>query len=182
MSNDVTLIIDALEYFDNNNENNENNFKNTKYIKFESGKNDINHNKFYMYDKNKNEIYKYDYEILGLYNAMTHTWVWGWAIPHFEKKNITIITKLFNYGIDLDPKVRFLKTELITSRFRISNPVQLDIHSAIASYISKKPIIYKFYKYKDQIIDDNYLLDISKNDNNAKNYVIYYMFILDYTS
>ena len=87
-----------------------------------------------------------------------------------------------NYGAELDPELSFLKTELVTSRFRISDPIQLEIHTAIASYLSKKPVIFKLKSFIDLNIVENNLLDVinSKNPLEQNNFSIYYLFILDY--
>ena len=85
----------------------------------------------------KKKFYRSRYEIIGLYTSENNIWAWSWAIQCF-KNNTNIARKIWNYGAVLDPNVGFLKTELITSRFKISNKIQLDIHVAIASYISKK--------------------------------------------
>ena len=57
------------------------------------------------------------------------------------KNQINLIKKVLNYGINLDNDSIFLKSELITSRFKIVNSLQLDMHLAIASYISKEPFV-----------------------------------------
>jgi hypothetical protein len=182
MSDNVSLVTDALEYYDMNNDKFGDNFKNVRYVKFEMAANDIDHNKITMYDKNKKQVYRSKYELIGLHNSDTKTWVWGWAIPSFKKNTTNIVRKIMNYGAELDPDSRFLKTELITSRFRISDPIQLDVHTAIASYLAKKPVIYKLYSYKDFILDEENYLDVtrSKDVKESNSYTIYYLYILDY--
>jgi len=95
-------------------------------------------------------------------------WFWGWAVSAF-RKNLTIISrKILTYAFDLDPSVFLnlqLKTELVTSRFIITNPIQLDIHVALASYLSKSPLIYKYIIYADE--------------KNPKDYVVYYLILLN---
>ena len=82
--------------------------------------------------------------------------------------------------MDLDPEFSFLKTELVTSRFRITNPIQLDIHVAIASYLSRQYVVYKYASYIDLIVDANGLVDIVNiPKDKADEYSLYYMFLLD---
>ncbi|AYV84235.1 MAG: hypothetical protein Hyperionvirus20_13 [Hyperionvirus sp.] len=180
----INLIPDSLEYYDNNSEKYTDFFKRVKYVKFIDALKDMEHNNIYMFDNNKNEILKSRYEILGVYNNKSKTWTWAWSIPRFRKNSTHIARKIVNYGMDLDPESRFLKTELITSRFRITNPIQLDIHAAIASYLSKKYVVYKYISYISQFAgpkDVNGLIDITNIPEKYRDeYSIYYMFLLDY--
>jgi hypothetical protein len=184
----VSLVTTALEYFDVNSEKYEGILKHAKYLKFISAKTDMENNTVCFFDKNKNEILRSRYEIIGLYSSNTNTWTWAWAIAFFKKNNTNIARKLWNYGAMLDPNTTYLKTELITSRFRVADFVQLDIHVGIASYISKNPFVYK-YRVGKQIknsegeisIDENKIDQdgfISIDDNNY--ILIYYMFLLDH--
>jgi hypothetical protein len=177
----ISLVTTALEYYDMNNETYNNAFKNVYYTKFIQAENDLEHNIIIYYDKNKNEIMRSKYEVIGLYNSNSNTWTWAWAISSFKKNNTNIVRKIWNYGAVLDPTVKYLKTELITSRFRVADPIQLDIHVSIASYLSKNPLIYKHYSYVHPKIDADGYLHI--NDNGRKSddhYTIYFMFLLDY--
>jgi hypothetical protein len=83
-------------------------------------------------------------------------------MPMSKSKNSTYLSrKLLNYGLDIDNEELIqLKSELITSRFKIKNTLQLDIHLALAGYLCKNPIIYK------HIIGE-------------KETMTYYMFLLD---
>lgn len=176
--NNISLVTTALEYLDTNNEIYNGVLKNAKYVKFIHAESDLEHNKIVYYNKNKEEIFRSKYEIIGLYNSTSNTWTWAWAIPSFEKNTTNIVRRIWNYGALLDPNVRYLKTELITSRFRVADPIQLDIHVSIASYLSKNPLIYKHYHYINAKLDTDGLLHIDEGDD--KNYTIYFMFLLDY--
>jgi len=176
--NGINLVTDALAYYDANNDKYQNSFKNVRYTKFIAATSDMEHNIIIMYDNDKNEIYRSRYEIIGLFNKNSSSWIWGWAIPSFRKNNTHIVRKIFNYGADLDPESKFLKLELITSRFRIADPIQLDMHVSIASYISKKPLIYNHYVYNEQ--NDSDLYDIKQNsENKSDKHTIWFMFLLD---
>ncbi|AYV78752.1 MAG: hypothetical protein Edafosvirus30_3 [Edafosvirus sp.] len=178
MSKTTMLVADALEYYDKNIDQYGNMFKDIKYISFEIKSSDIQHNIIHMYDKDKNEIFRSNYEVIGLFNNMSKTWTWAWSNPVFSKNTTYISKKILNYGIDLDPDVKFLKTELITSRFRISSMIQLDIHVAIASYLSKKPVIFKYITYPDIRAGSDGLVELLSLDTDT--YTVYYLFILDY--
>lgn len=179
MTDNIKLVTDALEYYDANTEKYKDQFKNVRYIKFIKAKTDMDYNMIVMYDENKEILLKSRYEVIGLFYSESNTWAWAWSVHFFSKNNTNIVRKLFNYGATLDPQSQFLKTELITSRFRIANPIQLDIHIAIASYLSKKPLTYQYYLYRTKLstIDsDGYVDTKIKSDD----FTIYYIFLLDF--
>ena len=73
-----------------------------------------------------------------------------------------------------------VKTELITSKFEISDPIQIDMHLAIVSYLSKSPLIFNYIEPEEfkseQILYDEDIINIvedKKNDN-----LKYYLFII----
>jgi hypothetical protein len=180
MAQPVALVADALEYYDINSEKYSNFFKSIHYIKFEESSSDL-HNNLYMYDSNKNLLFKSRYEVLGLYASASKTWTWAWSIPYYKRNNTLISKKILNYGIDLDPTYKFLKTELVTSRFRINDAIQLDIHVAIASYLSKQPFVYKYTVYSSSDVyteSEDKLFNI-KDNKPTDTYSTYYMFLLD---
>jgi hypothetical protein len=175
------LIPDSLEYYDKNTEKYDSLFNNIKYIKFVDGKTDMDYSFIYFYDENKKEILHSRYENIGVYNNKSHTWTWAWSVPVFFKNTTQIARKIINYGMELGPESKFLKTELITSRFRITNFIQLDMHVAIASYLSKRPVVYKYISYMSFKADVDRLVDITNIPEYEKeDYTIYYMFLLDY--
>lgn len=173
----TNLVTDALEYYDNNCEKYKDQFKQVRYIRFENSQSDLNHGIIMMYDKEKKELFRSRYEILGTYYSQTKTWVWAWAVPIFRKNSTNIVRKILHYGTELDPEARFLKTELITSRFRISDPIQLDIHTAIASYLSKKPVIYKWISYHNTMSSMGEYIDTKPHNTE---YISNVLFLLDY--
>jgi len=172
----ISLVTNALEYYDKNIEIYNNLFKDVVYTKNTPPESINGHDIIMFYDKNKKEIFRSRYEILGLHTITSNIWTWGWAVPNLKKNQTNISRKIWMYGSVLDPEISFLKSELITSRFQINSTIQTDIHVGIASYLSKNPLIYKYYVYKNTEVDDN---NIRKELNN--NYiVIYYLFLLDY--
>jgi len=183
---DIELVKDSLEYYDKNTEKYKKKLDEITYVKFKQTNNDHEHNYIYLYNEDKKELYKSKYEYIGLYEPQINIWTWAWAVPTFSKKNTVIIRKLLMYGTELDPSSHFLKSELITSRFRINNQVQLDIHASIASYIAKKPYVLRMKQYKNPLIEDD-LINIkipqyfreNSEENNVEEYTEYYIFLLD---
>lgn len=173
-----TLVSDALEYFDINHEKYDPFFKNVKSIKFEEATNDLDHYKIIFYDKNGNMIGKSRYENIGIYSQKGQIWTWAWSVSTFAKNTINIIRKVLNYGIDIDNSKRFLKNELITSRFKISDKTQIDIHIAIASYLSKQPATFIIKKLPYSLEKNEIVSDV--NFFNDTDDVYYFLFILDY--
>lgn len=174
----ISLITTALEYYDSSNEIYEKLLKTVTYVKFVLSENDIEKDMIILYDDKKREIIRSTYEIIGLYNTNSNTWTWAWAISSFRKNSTNIVRKIWNYGAVLDPSVKYLKTELITSRFRIADKIQLDIHASIAAYLSKNPLVYKYYIYMNPKKDSEGFVHL--NANKSDDYTIYYMFLLDY--
>lgn len=193
---DVILVKEALEYFDSNQYKQEELVRKLRYIEFIDSDKDFEHNQIILYDDRFNKLDKTRYEYIGSYDSTTMIWSWAWAIPSMKKKNTTILRKILNYGVELEPTNNFLKTELITSRFRVTNKIQLDIYSAIVSYLSKKPRIIKikiFINTKIREDIDNkddkkklVLIDVTEPliNKNIKSvdqyrYTEYYLFLLD---
>jgi hypothetical protein len=179
MSKSINIFSKALEYYDINKEkyiefNNKINF-----IKFKKGKNDYDHNIIEFYDVEKKKIHSSRYEILGSFNNSSRNWIWAWSDTRLNPNTIFLSKKILNYGLDLESNSdnMFIKNELITGEFIINNNLQLDLHVSIASYLSKKPFIF-YYKITKKIDDD--LININNKDNNEKNFIEYYLFILDF--
>lgn len=153
------LIKTAFEYYDN---------KNLKYKKY------IENNNIYL-DYNKSTIMftdlndEFKYEVLGIFDNSSKIWIWAWMMPIFSNSKKQISESLLNYGLKLEPKndpeEYYLKTQLVNSRFLLEDKIQLDIHLALACYLSRNK--FKFlYKKK-------FFLDKDK-----KKYLIIYYLIL----
>lgn len=182
MNRPITLVSDALEYYDANFEKYNDKLQQIRYVKFSDATADMDRNLIYLYDENKKLLAQSRYEIIGLYSGVTDTWTWAWSIASFRKNTTYISRKILNYGTELDPDQKFLKTELVTSRFRIADNIQLDIHAAIAAYLSKQPIVYKYHTYISEAmkVSSDGLIDILPEVEQAKSYTTYYMFLLDF--
>jgi hypothetical protein len=181
--NDITLIKNSFEYYDKNNEKIGNKFDKVNYISFEFNQKDLEHDVIIFYDSKLKELFRSRTEKIGIFDKISKIWTWAWAVSSFKKNETNIVRKILQYGTELDPSTIFLKTELITSRFRISNKIQLDMHCAIASYLSKKKQLYKYTIFNLLKLIDNKYIDILNPDyskNEDVNFELeYYVFLLD---
>jgi len=179
----ISLVRDALEFFDKGQDKYRDEYKNINYISIEENLNDLEHNIIIFYDIYFKEISSHKYEWIGIFDIKSNLWTWAWAIPYSPKNETNIIRKILTYGVELDQTSVSLKVELITSRFKITNKVQLDIHCAIASYLSKKQKIFSYKVYGSTRIINNKFVDILNPDienKNSDNYeLISYIFLLD---
>jgi hypothetical protein len=177
----IEIISDALKYFDMNNDKYRRIKRRIKYVKrFPDDKQDIEGLKLIFYDNNMEELFVSRLEILGKYYNSINTWVWGWSLPPINKSLTTIIRKVFLYGTDIDinnnPANIMLKNELVTSRFRTYDDVQLDIHCSIASYLAKKPFILAL---KDFSFNYDLPNEVKSEDYEGTVDITYYMYVID---
>jgi hypothetical protein len=181
VSSTGNILYNAFEYYDKNTEKYEEIFKKVNFISFILIKSEAAHSVMVFYDYRKRELFRSRYEIIGQYDNIVKTWTWSWAIARFLKNSTIIARKIINYGFNLDdsPGSLFLKTELITSRFKITNEVQLDIHAAVSSYLSKQKIVFKYYKYSMFGSNDFYnnIRDVPENEKDK--FILFYLFLLD---
>jgi hypothetical protein len=176
----ISIVKDSLEYYDRNNEKYKDLKKKIKYVKHaDVDQSDIEGLKLIFYDENKEELFTSRVEILGKYYNTINTWVWGWSLPGIDKSLTSIIRKVFLYGTDIDitnPANVLLKNELITSRFRVVDNVQIEIHCAIASYLAKKPFIFL---WKEFLIKVGEMGEVKGEFYEGDTDVIYYTYIID---
>lgn len=179
MSNYIDIITNGLEYYDKNNEKFERIKSKMKYYKLSISKSDLDHSKITFFDKHKKKLFTSRYEIIGTYNKFTSTWIWAWSNPSFYKNTTYISKKILNYGIDIPPKHNdLLKMELITSRFQISNRIQIDLHVSLASYLSKNEFVFDI-GYKDSYIADFTEIKRFDESKDKEDFVAMYLFLLD---
>ena len=69
-----------------------------------------------------------------------------------------------------------MKTELITSRFIVTSPIQIDMHVAVASYLSKQEIVFKYIYYFDNDVDSEF---VNIQNTSTADYFTYYLFLID---
>ena len=173
------LITQSLNYYDINTEKYSKLYDKFKYYSIITSESDTDHNRIVFYDKNKEIIFKTRYEILGMYNATSNLWIWGWSIPSLQKNELYLSRKILNYGFDvLLNESHFLKSELITSRFRISDTLQLNIHISIASYISKNPMIFRLI-YDPDINEKDEKGPFKVLNKLVKNSIAWFLYLLD---
>ncbi|QKF93817.1 hypothetical protein QKU48_gp0359 [Fadolivirus algeromassiliense] len=177
MNNIKDVIVNSLKYYDLNNEKYSKLFDKIKYFKLTSIVNDLEHSIIHFYDKNNQEFFSSRYEVLSVYIPKHNLWTWSWAIPFMDKNTIYLSKKMLLYGIDLDHKeALFLKSEMITSRFKITDDTQLDIYAAIASYITKIPMVLKL-SYDQSTYKEGELFTFSYD--HTEDSIVYYFFLLD---
>lgn len=178
MSRSIDLVRNSLEFYDKNNQLFDKHFARFKSISYKSNDKDTEHPLIIFYDKDNNKIFESRYEIIGLYNNYGSVWSWAWALPSLDKNVTNISRKILFYGLDIVPsnEDKFLKTELITSRFRISDLIQLDIHVGIASYLSKMPAVFHIVISPERAQETLKLKDIELMGDTAQ---VYYYFLLD---
>lgn len=171
---DFTQIVkNALEYYDDNNLKYYDKINSFKYYNV-----DAKNGKITFYNNKKDVIFAAKYEYIGKYLHNSHIWIWGWSISDLLKEQLNTCLKLFNYAIALGRENISLKSELIISHYQITSPIQTDIHVALASYLAKKPFIFKLntsnlinldnlnenifkIKHKPEDIDTSYYLILS---------------------
>ena len=178
---DIDLVTNALEYFDKNNENNHNLFKSINYCKFVDADRDLEYNKIIFYDKDKKEIFISRYENIGIYESNTQLWQWAWSIPTLKNNSTNIVRKILKYGTELDINSLFVKNELITSKFNLNDPLQLEIVLSLSAYLSKKHLIYGIKLFENKIIDSDNIINISEPyvEGDEIKYIKNYIYLLD---
>lgn len=176
--NDIKeIIVNSLKHYDSNNEKFSKTLEKIKYYTITTNTEDIKRSIIHFYDKNETEIFSSRYELLGSYTPKINLWTWGWAIPYAEKNKIYLSKKLLLYGVDMDYKESpLLKSEFVTSRFKIADETQLDIHAAIASYISKAPLVIKLVHNSTQHKHEK-LFEFSQEHSDES--MVWYLFLLD---
>lgn len=207
----INSIPDALKYYDENTEKFIKIRKKIKYFttKKISNKNENNkeeseekirtdHRDLSFYDKDKNYLFTSRIELVGKYYEGQSVWIWGWALPSWNKSFSTIIRNVFIYGTDLNiytggvanNEKLLLKNTLITSRSVTTDIIQVEIYCALASYLAKKVFILPFVDiefsegtymiYNDYLQNDIQIdLDITDEKKQNINRKVYYMYILD---
>jgi hypothetical protein len=123
---------------------------------------------FYDDNKKTNVVYRSTFSILGMFDLNTNMWLWAWVTPNLSINECKHARDILNYGLLLEPKSNetmhyYIKSHLINSRLYFADDITLDIHLALAFYLSK---IGKFVYPYTKIIND-------KNTNIVSYYLIY---------
>jgi len=179
LNKDISNIIkNSLEYYDNNQIKNNKFINKIKYIKTINNENVTD--EIIFYDKNKKKIFKSRFELLAQYLPSKQIWKWAWSIPSMPKKDSLISRNIINYAFDLEETNKYpLKEILINSNINIKNNNQLDINIALSSFLTKIPLILKYYAIPNSNSNDNELFEFNHNiqDDNA---IVMYLFIIDF--
>jgi hypothetical protein len=175
-----SLVPKALITYDENKSKYSSFFDKIHFHKIVQTNKELERNNITFYDKNKKKLFETPYEIIGLYNHPYQMWTWAWSVPSFEKKSTYISRRMLFYGLDLDQKNMFLKSELILSRFRITDKIQLDTHVALSSYLTKQKCIYEytFYPSADSTTSEGEPVR-RRNTIDSNDYVTYYLYLIN---
>jgi len=167
------IVSDALKYFDQCNEKYKRLADSIKYwhqLDKSPADTDTSPRIFVFTDGEKKEVFRSRVEMLGRYNNFL--WEWGWCLADMPNSYLKTIRTVLLYGTDIDTfthkKNKFLKSELTTSHYKITDVTQIEIHCAIAMYLSKKKLVIPV-NLKQHTIDFS---DFPQHDT-------FYMFIMD---
>ncbi|ATZ80736.1 hypothetical protein BMW23_0690 [Bodo saltans virus] len=186
--NSKLLIVDALEKYDKNIDKYREKLKDAHHYKLIINDSEIDYDSIIFYDKNEKVILEANFEIAGAYHNKESVWIWTWADPYYNKKMSTRSKNLLSYGLKLNNTQNVsLKMELTNSRFLITDPIQIDIHLALASELSKTPFIYKIIRpfteeilIKEDLKNQEFVLKIIKeSDLNSDNFKVLYFFLFN---
>lgn len=206
-SGTISIIPDALRYYDENTDRFIKVRRKIRYVRNSSydSNNDrtisTDHLRLSFHDRDKKHLFTSRVEIVGKYYEGQQVWIWGWALPSINKSLSTIIRDVFIYGTDInvytdqtpnDQNI-LIKNELLTSRSIVTDIIQVESHCALASYLSKQPMILpladidlagnEYIKYNDFYaaasvdLDSEYAPERDEKDKGYHN--VYYFFILD---
>ena len=162
----MNIIQDSLKYYDENNLKYEKYMKKVKYVKYvDSEVDDIESIICIFYDKDKNKLFSSKVELVGKHYKKFNMWVWAWSLPFFDKSVTNIIKNIFMYITDsytkegtMNANNLVIKHHFMTSRFLISDIIQIDIYCAISSYLSKIELIRELPGYRRHV-NTNKLID-----------------------
>lgn len=167
MSNNISDIISkALEYQDKSYIKYKSLFDRVARVQHVEAKSDMDRSVITLYDANNEKLLESRYELVGIFSSYYDVWCWGWSLPTVNKNMSYKIREILNYGLNLDEKSNlFIKYELLSSRLKIRDKIQLDIYPSLAAYLAKCPIIYE-QRENVKIFDSD-------------EYVSYFLFLLD---
>lgn len=192
----ISVISDALNYHDINKEKYSDLINSISYYRRVESDSLVQNVTYRFFDDKDNELFTSRVELIGQYHINkanenennVKSWTWGWAIPITNKYFTNVIKKVLLYGTDINVRIDgkmnddnlLLKSELITSRFFVSDNTQVDIHCALASYLSKIPLIMSFANIGNFDEKDETKIIYTKYEKNSNyNGVVFYMYILD---
>lgn len=178
----MDLVKEALRYYDKNNEKFGHLVSKVKYYQIIKNFKDMEKFELILYDDEQKELVRSKLEYIGFFNNQSNTWVWAWANPQAYKNQTYLSRKVINYGMDLEPNKDnyLLKTELLTSRFSIDDPTQLDFHLSVFSYLTKKPYVFEFVVNPEISTTNEGILEYNiKKSKSTPSYRSTYILLLD---
>lgn len=131
-----------------------------KYHRSRSAKMD---NYLNFYDKRGELLGSSKYQSLGVYSPQNRLWVWAWSIPTNVPGEFALARSLLTYGLDNEDAN--IRNELVNSRFSIRHEVSLDIHIALAAYLTQRVI---------------YAVRSTVDPEDRSNYIVEYVFLTDF--
>jgi hypothetical protein len=165
MATQSSIVPNALSYYDKVNHNYRPLFRKIGSYRYQTSTDPNIPNNISFYDRDNNLLGSSNYQILGVYSRQHRMWAWAWSIPSHSAKTINLSRKLLTYGLDNEDAN--IRSELVTSRFAVAHPMNLDIHLAIASYLTRH-VMYAAYVYPDA--------------SDRTNYIINYIFLTDFNA
>jgi hypothetical protein len=157
----TNLVKNALEYYDAHFSENMKLFHRiAKAPSFDDKPSDLAEPRMSLYDKNDKLILSASYQLLGVYYNSYNLFIWSWALPNIDKNQILLSKKILNYALNMsndDLLLNIIKTQLITSRIRLSK-LTLDLHIALASYLTKISMIFPQKHVIDNKDENNYMI------------------------
>ena len=177
----MDIIQNALKEYDANNLKYAKYMKKVKYIQYiNSDGGDIESITCIFYDKDNKKLFSSKIEIVGKYYKNYNMWVWAWSLPLLDKTVTDTIKNIFLYITDIYTKKGIanannivIKQHFLTSRFLISDIIQIDIYCAISSYLSKVRLICELPGYainQESNKIENTLIDFTDKNNLDGNY------------
>lgn len=182
-SNDKLMLKNILETYDMNKTMMDKKLKDMRYYKIIYNK--INEmDEMVIYEKNKKEIFKSKIQILGIYIPNHKLWKWGWSL--FVTRKLNYLSKeVLKYALEINNiNLFFIREPLINSNIKIENELELDLLVAVGSYLTKQPMIKKFYKMpyednEDEDYEEVYDINVPEDNPNKNDYICYYYILID---
>jgi hypothetical protein len=163
MTTEASIVPNALEYYDGVNNNYRSIFRKIASYRYQVSTDPKIPNVMSFYDRENKILGSSTYQVLGVYSAQHRLWAWAWSIPNYPAKAINLSRKLLTYGLDNEDAN--IRSELVTSRFSVTHPMNLDIHLAVAAYLTHS-VLYAAYVYPEP--------------SDRTNYIINYVFLTDF--
>jgi len=134
-------IIKSLEYFDT---------KNQKYDDYTKSQ-DSQVDEINKEIKIKSKVF--NFQTLGTFDVNSKVWLWSWVTPYLSLEETKLSREILNYGLKLEPDSNaqehyFIKGQIINSRMRFQDEIQLEIFLASICAIIKDKYDFLFKRIK----------------------------------